>query len=280
VLGERRNGNFTIHVPQRGRKRRLLELAEENAAQLLAEKAELDAVDPGRREVPPAARELAAALALHGPPRDLVCFDISTLSGHDSVGSAVWLRDGTPRKSEYRRFRIRETPDGRTDDYSMMQEVVGRYFQRRVTEDLPLPDLVIVDGGKGQLAAAIHAMEGAGVSDLSVVSLAKREEEVFTPATSEALRLDRRSPALHWLQRARDEAHRFAVDYNRALRRKRTLRSRLSDVPGIGPSREEDLLSEFGSLEAIRRARPADLTAVHGIGPATARRILDELGRI
>jgi excinuclease ABC subunit C len=160
-----------------------------------------------------------------------------------------------------------------------MQEVVGRYFQRRVSEDRPLPDLVIVDGGKGQLGAALHAMEGAGVSDLSVVSLAKREEEVFTPTTREALRLDRRSPALHWLQRARDEAHRFAVDYHRSLRRKRTLRSQLSDVPGVGPSREEDLLSKFGSLEAIRRARSEDLTAVRGIGPATARRILDELGR-
>ncbi len=201
ILGERRNGTFTIHVPQRGQKRRLLELAEENAAHLLAEKAELAAVDPGRREVPPAARELAAALGLHKPPRDLVCFDISTLSGHESVGSAVWLRDGTPRKSEYRRFRIRETPAGRTDDYSMMQEVVGRYFQRRVSEDRPLPDLVIVDGGKGQLGAAVHAMEGAGVSDLSVVSLAKREEEVFTPATSEALRLDRRSPASSQIRR-------------------------------------------------------------------------------
>jgi len=279
VLSERRNGIFTIHVPQRGRKRRLLELAEENAEHLLAEKAELDTVDTDRREVPPAARELAVVLALHGPPRDLLCFDVSTLSGHESVGSAVWLRDGAPRKSEYRRFRIRETPDGRTDDYSMMQEIVGRYFQRRVSEDRPLPDLVIVDGGKGQLGAALHAMEGAGVSDLSVVSLAKREEEVFTPATSEALRLDRRSPALHWLQRARDEAHRFAVDYHRSLRRKRTLRSRLTDVPGVGPSREEDLLSEFGSLEAIRRARPTDLTAVRGIGPETARRILEELGR-
>ena len=279
VLGERRSGRFVVHVPQRGRKRRLLALATQNAEHLLTERAELEAVDLGRREVPPAARELAAALGLHEPPRDLVCFDISTLSGRDSVGSAVWLRDGTPRKSEYRRFRIRDTRDGRTDDYSMMQEVVGRYFQRRVSEDRPLPELVVVDGGKGQLGAAVHAMEGAGVSDLPVVSLAKREEEVFTPAVSEPLRLDRRSPALHWLQRARDEAHRFAVIYNRTLRRRRTLRSRLSDVPGVGPSREEDLLREFGSLEAIRRARPEELTAVRGIGPATARRIVDDLGR-
>jgi excinuclease ABC subunit C len=151
----------------------------------------------------------------------------------------------------------------------MMQEIVGRYFHRRIAEDRPLPDLVIVDGGKGQLAAALHAMEGAGVSDLPAVSLAKREEEVFLPGRGDALHLDRRSPALHWLQRVRDEAHRFAIEYNRKLRRKRTLRSRLSEIPGVGPAREADLLREFGSLEAIRSASPGELSTVPGIGPTT-----------
>ena len=279
VLAERAGRAFRILIPSRGRKRRLLELAEENALHLLREREDLAATGRRADEPPPAARELAVALELTQIPRSLVCFDVSTLAGTDSVGSLVWLADGAPRKSEYRRFRIRHTPDGQSDDYSMMQEIVGRYFQRRVAEDRPLPDLVVVDGGKGQLGAARHAMESAGVSDVPLVSLAKRDEEVFVPGASAPLRLDRRNAGLIWLQRARDEAHRFAIEYNRSLRRKRTLRSRLSDVPGVGPVREQDLLREFGSLAAIRRARPEDLAAIRGIGPATARRILVELGR-
>lgn len=278
ILGERAGKSVTIRVPRRGRKRRLLDLATENADHLLRERTELASSGTGIDVAPPAARELAAVLDLAAPPRSLACFDISTLAGTDSVGSLVWLEDGSPRKSEYRRFRIRETPEGKTDDYSMMQEIVGRYFQRRVAEDRPLPDLVVVDGGRGQLAAALHAMEGAGVSDLPAIALAKREEEVFRPTVTRPLRLGRRSPALHWLQRARDEAHRFAIDYNRRLRRKRTLRSRLSDVPGVGPARERELLREFGSVEAIRKARPEELASVPGIGLATAQRILTELG--
>jgi len=277
MLSERRNGPFRIRVPQRGLKRRLLDLAEGNAAHILAERAELDASATGRTAPPPAARELAVALGLESPPRDLTCFDISTLSGRDSVGSAVWLRDGLPRKREYRRFRIRETADGKTDDYSMMQEVVGRYFSRRVREDEPIPDLVIIDGGKGQLGAALHGMESAGVSDVPVVALAKRQEEVFLPGTPDPLHLDPRSAALHWLQRARDEAHRFAVEYNRKLRGRRTLRSRLSEIPGVGPTREKDLLRRFGSLKSIRKASTKELASVRGVGLATARQILAAL---
>jgi excinuclease ABC subunit C len=279
VLRSRRGAGFAIRVPLRGRKRRLLDLAGGNAEHLLSERQSLMSPGEAVEQVPPAARDLAIALSLPSPPRNLVCFDISTLAGSDSVGSAAWLADGAPRKAEYRRFRIRRTPEGKTDDYSMMQEIVGRYFHRRIAEDRPLPDLVIVDGGKGQLAAALHAMEGAGVSDLPAVSLAKREEEVFLPGRGDALHLDRRSPALHWLQRVRDEAHRFAIEYNRKLRRKRTLRSRLSEIPGVGPAREADLLREFGSLEAIRSASPGELSTVPGIGPTTARRIAAELSK-
>jgi excinuclease ABC subunit C len=273
VLAERRGAAFRIHVPQRGLKKRLLDLASENALHLLSERTELETGEGGRGAPPAAARELGLALELDVPPRDLVCFDISTLSGRESVGSAVWLGDGAPKKKEYRRFRIRETADGKTDDYSMMQEVVQRYFSRRVKEDRPVPDLVVIDGGKGQLAAALHAMESAGVSDVPAISLAKRFEEVFLPGRADPVRLDRRNAGLLWLQRARDEAHRFAVDYNRKLRSRRTLRSRLSDVPGVGPAREKDLLREFGSIEAILRADPEELTRVRGIGLATAQRI-------
>jgi len=277
LLAERRKGPFRIRVPQRGLKRRLLDLAEGNAAHILSERAERNVRVTGSSPSPPAARELAAALGLEAPPRDLTCFDISTLSGRHSVGSAVWLRDGVPRKKEYRRFRIRETADGKTDDYSMMQEVVGRYFARRVKDDEPLPDLVIIDGGKGQLGAALHGMESAGVSDVPVIALAKRQEEVFLPGTPDPLHLDRRSGGLRWLQRARDEAHRFAVEYNRKLRGRSTLRSQLSEIPGVGPTREKDLLRKFGSLKAIRKASTEELASVRGVGPTTASQILSAL---
>lgn len=279
-MQSRRGGRFTVHVPQRGRKARLVELATRNAELLLVERHE-EATRPdgaeADRDAQKAARQLAEALELLEPPRVLVCFDVSTLGGRESTGSLAWLEDGRARKEEYRRFRIRGTPEGQTDDYAMMQEIVFRYFHRRVAEAKPLPDLVVVDGGKGQLAAAMHALESAGLSDLPVLALAKREEEVFVPGRSTPVALPRRSPALHWLQRVRDEAHRFAVEYNRSLRRRRTLRSDLSGVPGVGRVREAELLRIFGSVQAIRQLAVADLMAVPGIGRATAIRIVEAL---
>ena len=277
MLSERRGASVRVRVPQRGLKRRLLEMAQGNAAHILSERTGLEQSADAAGAPPPAARELALSLGLGSPPRNIACFDISTLSGRDSVGSAVWLRDGVPRKGQYRKFRIRETADGKTDDFSMMQEVVERYFSRRIREDEPIPDLVVIDGGKGQLSAALHAMESAGVSDVPVVALAKREEEVFLPGVRDPVLLDRRNEGLRWLQRARDEAHRFAVGYNRKLRSRRTLRSGLSEVPGVGPTREKELLRRFGSLEAVRGATVAELIAVPGVGRATAQRIRDAL---
>ncbi len=285
-LSVRRDGPFRVRVPQRGRKRRLVELARENAAHLLEQEGRTAASEEGgEREggpaspagAPRAARSLASALELDVPPLELVCFDVSTLQGAESVGSAVWLSEGRPNKDEYRRFRIRGTEEGRSDDYAMMQEIVGRYFERRVREGESLPDLVVVDGGKGQLGAARQAMEAAGVSDLPLVALAKKEEEIHRPGGGATVRLDRGDPGLHWLQRVRDEAHRFALAYNRKLRRRRTLRSRLSEVEGVGPSREQALLRKFGSLDAVRRASSEELEETPGVGAATARRIREEL---
>lgn len=277
VLSDRHGSRVEITRPQRGQKRRLVELAEENARHMAEERSlERDSVEMAG-EVPRPARALQRALDLSAPPRSIVCFDISTLGGTDSVGAAVWLRDGKPDRSGYRRFRIRETPDGETDDYAMMQEIVGRYFHRRIAEEGALPDLVLIDGGKGQLGAALQGMESAGASDVPIAALAKRLEEVFRPGRDAPIRLGASDPALHWLQRARNEAHRFAVGYNRRLRRRRTLHSRLSEVPGVGPRREADLLRRFGSVAAIRRSSVDELTEVPGIGRTTAERILREL---
>lgn len=276
VLTDRHGARVEIQRPQRGQKRRLVELAAENARHLAEERA-LQREAPVVGETPAAALTLQEELDLPIPPRSIVCFDISTLGGVDSVGAAVWLRDGKPDRSGYRRFRIRETPDGETDDYAMMQEVVGRYFNRRIAEEGALPDLVLIDGGRGQLGAALQGMEAAGASDLPVAALAKRLEEVYRPGREQPVTFSTSDPALHWLQRARNEAHRFAVGYNRRLRRRRTLHSRLSEIQGVGPRREADLLREFGSVAEIRRASVDELARVDGIGPTTAERILREL---
>lgn len=276
VLSDRHGARVEIQRPQRGQKRRLVELAEENARHMADERA-LQREAPVLGETPAAANRLQEALDLPTAPRSIVCFDISTLGGSDSVGAAGWLRDGKPDRSGYRRFRIRETPAGETDDYAMMQEVVGRYFNRRIAEEGALPDLVLIDGGRGQLGAALQGMEAAGASDLPVAALAKRLEEVYRPGRDAPIRLSTSDPALHWLQRARNEAHRFAVGYNRRLRRRRTLHSRLSEIRGVGPRREAELLREFGSVAEIRRASAKELCRVEGIGPTTAERILREL---
>jgi excinuclease ABC subunit C len=281
-LAARRNDTFRVHRPVRGAKLDLVRAAANNASHLLDQDRVERAAQRARREAyvgdaPPAALRLAEALELIAPPRSIVCFDVSTLAGKESVGSAVWLRDGHPDKNEYRRFRIRDSSDEHPDDYAMMQEIVGRYFDRRVREENVLPDLVVVDGGRGQLSAARQAMEVAGVSDLPTVALAKREEEVFRPDFSAPIRLPKTDIGLHWLQRARDEAHRFALDYNRTLRRRRTLRSRLGDIPGVGPAREQELLKRFGSLSAVRKASVEEISLTKGIGETTARTILEAL---
>ncbi len=281
-LSNRRRDQFKIYVPIRGTKRSLIQAATKNATHVLKQdkaKSVGEAFSgPKNNGSPPlAARRLAEKLGLENPPRTIACFDISTLAGRESVGSAVWLTDGQPDKNEYRRFRIRDVINHQVDDYAMMQEIVSRYFDRRVREATHLPDLVVVDGGKGQLSAARQAMDNAGVSDISTVALAKRDEEVFRPSHKDPLRLPRTDPGLHWLQRARDEAHRFALQYNRTLRKRRTLRTRLEEIPGIGPAREQELLRKFGSLGVIRNASIDELVETRGVGRSTAVTILEAL---
>ncbi len=273
LLRERSGRAVRTHVPQRGEKARLVELATRNAQHLLEEKVLMERT--ARTRAPDALYELQEELELQAVPRVIACFDISHTSGTETVGSCVVFEDGKPNKAEYRKFRVRG--DWGNDDYASMHEVVTRYVRRRIEEELPLPDLLVIDGGKGQLSAARRALEEQEYAQQAVVGLAKREEEVFVPGREGAIRLSRRSAALQLLQRLRDEAHRFAVGYNRSLRSKRTVRSALADIPGVGPARQRALLRSFGSVRSIRAAEVDQIAAVQGIGPALARVIAERL---
>jgi len=263
----------TIHVPQRGTRRHLLELAEQNARHLLEELRTSTFVADERAADP--VYELQRELGLQAVPRSMVCFDISTTQGTDTVGSCVWFENGRAKRAEYRKFKVK-TVEG-TDDFASMREVVTRFFRRRLDESRPLPDLVVIDGGKGQLSAATSALASLGLERLPTVALAKREEEVYLPNRSEPVRLSRRAPALRLLQRARDEAHRFAVTYNRKRRTMRTVTSELLRIPGIGPERRRVLLREFGSVQGVRAAPLEAIAKLPGFSDKSARRVLDAL---
>jgi excinuclease ABC subunit C len=229
--------------------------------------------------------QLEKALDLPGPPVRIECYDISTTQGVEVVGSMVVFEHGTPKKSHYRRFKIR-TVQGQ-DDFASMREVLLRRFDRwqRLTDGalkgvrgsqawMKLPDLLVVDGGKGQLSMALEVLEQFGLQDqVPAVGLAKREEEIFVPGRSRAIRLDPASAGLLLLRRVRDEAHRFAITYHRKRRRKRGLKSQLDAIPGIGPVKRRRLLKHFGSLHAIQTASEEDLSEVQGISVVLAGEI-------
>ena len=275
VLTEAGGRAVAFRVPQRGEKRRLVKLAEENARHVLEDRVTALAYTADRAE--DALYSLQDELDLKVVPRLMVCFDISHIQGSETVGSAVVFENGEPRKAGYRHMKIRGKWGN--DDYRSMQEAVTRYVRRRRDEDEPLPDLVVIDGGKGQLSAAVAALEQMELGDIAVVALAKREEEVFVPGRRHPVILDRRNRALHLLQRIRNEAHRFAIRYNRKLRSKRTLRSELGDIPGIGPSRQTELLRRFGSVKGVREATKEEIARVPGFSEVLASRVLTWLGR-
>jgi excinuclease ABC subunit C len=262
-----------IHVPQRGPRRELIELAQQNARHLL-EEARLTGEATEERAGDPV-YELQRQLGLQKVPRAFVCFDISHAQGTDTVASCVWFQNGRPYRGEYRKFKVK-TVEG-IDDFASMREVVGRYFQRRLDEDRPLPDLVLIDGGKGQLNAAAEALREKGLESLPIISLAKREEEVFVLGRSEPLHLSRRSSSLRMLQQARDEAHRFAITFQRKRRTVRTITSELLRIPGVGESKRRLLLTTFGSLQAIRDATAEQIGALPGFSVKSGQRILDAL---
>jgi excinuclease ABC subunit C len=256
-LTERAGRSVTLHVPERGTKRRFLAMVEKNAA--LAFEARFRARHSHGVEVMEA---LAHAIGLAEVPYRIETFDISNIHGTDSVASMVVWEGGKPKPSDYRIFNIK-TVKG-PDDFASMAEAVTRRYRRVLAEGKRLPDLVLIDGGPGQLGAAVRAATAEGLPMLPMVSLAKREEEIFLQGQGEPIRLDRASPALQLLQRMRDEAHRFGLKRHRAKRAKRTLTSALLDVPGVGPKTAKALLRAFGSVPGVKGATTEQIVAVAG----------------
>jgi excinuclease ABC subunit C len=276
-LADRRGGPVHLRVPRRGEKRELLVLATRNAGETLAREQARWLADHGKTLA--ALEELAEALGLAGPPMRIECYDISNIGGSESVGSMVVFEDGKPRTGEYRRFRIKTVTGA--NDFASHQEVLERRFrtaksgQEGSAEERvwAMPDLVIVDGGKGQVSAAREALAGLGLHDLPLAGLAKEREELFLPDRPDPILLLPTSPALYLVQRLRDEAHRFAITYHRSIRARRAVRSAFDDLPGVGPKRKRELLKVFGSIKRVRDAPVQQIAAVPGIGPSLAARI-------
>jgi excinuclease ABC subunit C len=291
-LQGKRGDKVTLKVPRRGKQKELLEMAAENAVETLNHLRAQWAADESKQTE--GLTELQQALDLSEPPLRIECYDISTLQGTHTVGSMVVFAKGVPRKSDYRRFKIKGVVG--QDDYASMQEMLRRRFKRMTDEGYRdkskveksgdksedtwalIPNLAIIDGGKGQLNAALEVLDEFELRDaIPIVGLAKREEEIFVPGKSESIMLPRNSQGLFLIQRIRDEAHRFGVTYHRQLRGKSAVRSSLDDIEGIGPKRRRALLQKFGSIEAIRQASVEELAAVPGMTRKAAQVLKDTL---
>ena len=259
---------------QRGLKAQTQDMADSNAQHLLEARRLQREAQKGR--VPQSVTALQRDLALDDPPHRIEGVDISNFQGSDTVGSLVVMIDGKPRRSEYRHFRIRSGA-GTPDDFASIHEVVTRRFLGLRERGEAYPDLLMIDGGKGQLSSALAALEELGIEGIPVVGLAKRLEEIFLPDQLQPLILPRASASLRMLQVLRDEAHRFAVGYHRKLRGKRTLSSGLDEIPGIGPQRRQALLQEFGSIRRLRQADVDEIACVEGFGRKLAQQIKSHL---
>ncbi|MEE3264550.1 MAG: excinuclease ABC subunit UvrC [Candidatus Latescibacterota bacterium] len=265
----------TVAAFQRGLKAQAQELAVSNAAHMLEERRlKREAL---RDRVPQSVHSLQRDISSPTLPRRIEGIDISNFQGTDTVGSLVVMIDGKPKRSEYRHFRIRSESEQGADDFASIHEVVTRRISGLRRRGEALPDLLMIDGGKGQLSNAIDALRQLEIYDLPVVGLAKRLEEIFVPGESEPILLPRASASLRLLQVLRDEAHRFAVTHHRKLRTKRTIASGLDDIPGIGPKRRQALLREFGSVRQLREADPEQIAAVKGVSLKLANQLKEHL---
>jgi len=282
LLTEKRGARVEVRTAERGEKRRLQELADENARHALA--TEQAATEQKRARRVEALEELREALNLEALPLRIECYDISHAMGQDPVASMVVFQDGLPRKSDYRKFGIK-TGGSDPDDFAAMAEVIARRFARLSdgtgeTHDSSFataPNLVVIDGGKGQLSAALAAMQAYDLPRVAVISLAKRIEEVFVPGQSDPILLSRHNPGLQLLQRVRDEAHRFALGFHRQRRESRGFSSLFDELEGVGPARRRALLQHFGSVEEMAAASQDELEGVPGVPAAVARRIYAQL---
>jgi excinuclease ABC subunit C len=282
LLSERRGARVEIRVAERGEKARLQRLADENAVHVLT--SDLAQGEQRRLRRVEALEQLRETLNLESLPLRIECFDISTAMGQDNVGSMVVFQDGLPKKAHYRKFGIRDQVG--MDDFAAMGEMVSRRFARLAAgvtaEDYDesfaaTPNLVVVDGGKGQLAAALAAMQAYDLPRVAVIALAKREEEVFVPGQPRPVVLSRHDPGLQLLQRLRDEAHRFAVGFHRQRRESRGFSSLFDELEGVGPARRRALLKHFGSVEAMLAAAPEELEGVPGVPAKVARKVYAQL---
>jgi len=281
-LSQRRGSRVRIGVPERGAKRKLLEVVTRNADEAFHRHKLRRASDFGARSR--ALADLSKHLGLEQAPLRIECYDISNLGATDKVGSMVVFEDGLPKRSDYRRFQIKGVAG--QDDFASMEEMLRRRFTRllKEQEEGPSPGrrfsyppaLVVVDGGRGQLSMASKVLSDLGLQ-IPHIGLAKRLEEVYFPDTPEPLLIPRGSEALFVLQHLRDEAHRFAITYHRQKREKRALASPLDDIPGVGPGRKKALLKRFGSLSRLRAAEVEEIAATPGIGPEVAKAVYDGL---
>ena len=296
-LREKRKGNVHLHVPQRGEKRRLVQMVAENAEQGLEQLRVKQTSDTAAMDA--AMLELQEALSLPYPPKRIECYDISNIQGTNAVGSMVVFEDAKPKRAHYRRFQIKSVKG--VDDYSMMREMLTRRFKRLSQSRKPReldalegdvesaavsngnassknawgiePDLVLIDGGKGHLGAALQVFLELGINDIPLASLAKENEELFIPMMSESILLPRNSQGLYLVQRARDEAHRFAITFHRERRSKKSVQSALDLVPGIGPKRKRMLIRRFGSVRGVSSASVDEIAAVPGMTLSLARSV-------
>jgi len=284
-LSQKRGGPVAIEVPQRGRKRALVQQLAETATQEL-EQLRIQA-DYDRSRTEPMLAALAEALDLETTPKRIECYDISNIQGDSAVGAMVVFEDGRPRNDHYRHFRIKFVPG--PNDFAMLQEVLRRRLerlesaQRREEADAvgdrsftSRPDLILIDGGRGQLSAALEVLESAGYADIPTFALAKEREEIFAPGRAEPIVQERNSPGMFLVQRIRDEAHRFAITHHRKVRSKKALTSPLDSVEGIGPARKRILLRHFGSVQAIREAPVEDIVKL-GVPERLAKRLKESL---
>ena len=292
-LKEKRKGALTITVPKRGEKQRLVEMVKQNAQEVLEQQRIKWLTDSQKTQL--ALEELQEALNLAAPPQRIECYDISNTQGTNSVGAMVVFEAGRPKNSEYRRFKIKGVTG--PDDFASHQEVLRRRFRKSAAassedgqggepttntdlhHDWAMPDLIIIDGGKGQLSAAMEVLQELHI-DVPTVALAKENEEIFTPGSPEPIILPRSSQGLYLVQRIRDEAHRFGITYHRKLRSDRTFKSVLDEIPGIGPKRKQALMKHFGSVRAISAASVDDLAALDGMTRDAAEKVKEYIGRL